>query len=261
MLGKTLVLTILTLSCACVLHADLDMEYIRNGMIAVYHFESTKKRGDLPDTEESGPQKLPGSLLEGATLAKNGKSGSCLLLKNKATFGSGTRLFPSMAGRGFSIVAWVKRPPQEDEGLVFFMNAYNRENSTHLGAITLAITPSGNVKGRHANFKENISATLTTQDINVADNKWHHIAYALYANTYTLFVDGKVVQKHTATVLPGFSGDLLLIGIMPSSKKELKGSTFVDEVGFFETGFSLYEIQGLYKDGLTKFVETMAFSP
>ena len=262
MLVKTLVvLTMLTFSGACVLHADLDIEHIRNGMIAAYHFESTKKRGDLQYTEDSGPQNLPGSLLDGATLAKNGKSGNCLLLKGKATLGSGTRLFPSMAGRGFSIVSWVKRPPQKDEGLVFFMYANEKENNTNIGAITLAITPSGNIKGRHMNFRKDISATLTTQDLNIADNKWHHIAYTLHANTYTLFVDGKVVRKHVATVHPGFSGDLLLIGIMPSSKKQIKGSVFVDEVGFFETGFSLYEIQGLYKDGLTKFLETMSFSP
>lgn len=263
MLVKTLVfLTILTFSFTCVLNADLlGTEHIRNGVIAVYHFESIKKKGDLQYTEDSGPQNLPGSLLEGATLAKNGESGNCLLLKGKATFGSGTRLFPSMAGRGFSIVAWVKRPPQKDEGLVFFMYANSKEDNANVGAITLAITPSGNIKGRHVDFRENISATVATQDQNVSDNKWHHIAYSLYANTYTLFVDGKVVQKHVATVPPGYSGDLLLMGIMPSSKKQIKSSAFVDEVGFFETGFSIYEIQGLYKDGLTEFLKAMSFSP
>ena len=262
MLVKTLVfLSLLTLSLTCVLHADLDPERIGNGVIAVYHFESMKKKGDLQYTEDSGPQSLPGSLLDGATLAQNGKSGNCLLLKGSATLGSGTRLFPSMAGKEFSIVAWVKRPPQKDAGLVFFMYANNKEERTNLGAITLAVTPTGNIKGRHVNFREDISATLATQDQNVSDNKWHHIAYTLDANTYTLFVDGKAVEKHAATVHPGYSGDLLLMGIMPASKEEIKSNAFVDEVGFFETGFSIYEIQGLYKDGLTKFLKAMSLSP
>ena len=34
-------------------------------------------------------------------------------------------------------------------------------------------------------------------------------------------------------------------------------NTLVDEVGFFETGFSAYEIEGLYKDGLETFLEVM----
>ena len=33
------------------------------------------------------------------------------------------------------------------------------------------------------------------------------------------------------------------------------------EVGFFETGFSLYEVSGLYHQGLTTFLNTMPVDP
>ena len=53
-------LTLLPLSLASVVHAGLDTDTIANHVIAVYHFETTKKKGDdLLYTEDSGPSKTP----------------------------------------------------------------------------------------------------------------------------------------------------------------------------------------------------------
>ena len=41
----------------------------------------------------------------------------------------------------------------------------------------------------------------------------------------------------------------------------LTGSVLVDEVGFFEIGFSVDEVKGLYDDGLTDFLEAMPVDP
>ena len=258
---KTLtVLTILlTLSLANVVNAGLDTDTTANHVIAVYHFESTKNTdGGLLYTEDSGPQNLPGFLFDGASLARGGKSGKCLSLVGDDTFAAGTGNFPHLASVGFSIVAWVKRP-QQNGGLVFYMiGVYTEDRENVVSEIILGVTPTGNIKGTHVTYPTDTSAVLTTQDENISNNKWHHIAYTLFANTYTLFIDGEVVLKHEATVFPGYFGDEVLFFI---SSPDSTRKTLIDEVGFFETGFSTYEIKGLYEDGLATFLETMPVSP
>ena len=58
-----------------------------------------------------------------------------------------------------------------------------------------------------------------------------------------------------AVVRPNFVGDLVLLTIATGA--ENNQNTLVDEVGFFEVGFSAYEIAGLYEDGLETFLEAM----
>ncbi len=73
-------LTILTLSLVSIATAGLDTESLFNRVIAVYDFEPTGKREKLVFVEDSGPQQLPATLLNGATIAQGGKSGQCLSL-------------------------------------------------------------------------------------------------------------------------------------------------------------------------------------
>ena len=257
---KVFALTILLIfSLTNILHAGLDTDTIFNNVIAIYHFESTEETDEgLLYTEDDGPQTLPGSLLNGASLANGGKSGKCLSLIGDDAFGTGTRIFPHLASIGFSIVAWVKRP-QQNHGLVFSMNGlYEEDRENIVSSISLGITATGNIKGTHITYSTDTSAILTTQDENISNNRWHHIAYTLFANTYTLFIDGEPVLTHEATVFPGYYGDMMLFLIMcPDSTHK----TLIDEVGIFETGFSTYEIKGLYEDGLAEFLETMPVSP
>ena len=257
---KTLALTILlTLNLANILHAGLDTDTIANHVIAIFQFESTKTTDSgLLYTEDSGPQELSGTLLNGATLENGGKSGKCLSVIGDDAFGGGTRIFPHLAAIGFSIVAWIKRP-QQNSGLAFSISGlYEEDTETIVSDIILGVTPTGNIKGTHATYDPDVSAILTTQDENISNNKWHHIAYTLFANTYSLFIDGEPVLTHEATVFPGYYGDMILFLTMsPDSTRK----TRIDEVGFFETGFSSYEIKGLYDDGLTKFLETMPVNP
>ena len=257
---KAFTLVILSIfSLTNVLHAGLDTDTIFNHVIAIYHFESTKTtdEGTLY-TEDDGPQELPGSFLDGASLANGGKSGKCLSLIGDDAFGTGTRIFPHLAAIGFSIVAWVKRPQQNHDLELYMSGLYEADRENIVSSISLGVTPTGNIKGIHTTYSTDTSATLTTQDENISDNKWHHIAYTLFANTYTLYIDGELVLEHEATVFPGYYGDMILfiIAAPDSTRKSL-----IDEVGVFETGFSTYEIKGLYKDGLTKFLETMPVSP
>ena len=108
----------------------------------------------------------------------------------------------NLASVGFSIVAWVKRP-QQNGGLVFSMiGLYEEDRENVVSEIDLGVTPTGNIKGTHVTYPTDTSAVLTTQEENVSNNSWHHIAYTLFANTYTLFIDGEPVLKHEATVFP-----------------------------------------------------------
>ena len=213
---KTLtVLTILLIfSLVNILHAGLDTDALFNHVIAVYHFESTKTTDSgLLYTEDSGPQDLPGFLFDGASLVEGGKSGKCLSLVGDDTFAAGTGIFPHLASVGFSIVAWVKRP-QQNAGLVFSMiGVYAEDRENVVSEIDLGVTPTGNIKGTHVTYPTDTSAVLTTQDENISNNRWHHIAYTLFANTYMLFINGEAALKHEATVFPGYFGDEVLFFI------------------------------------------------
>ena len=192
-------------------------------------------------------------------MRNGGKSGKCLSLVGDDVFGAGTRLFPHFASIGFSIVAWVKRP-QQNKGLVLYMmGQYEEDPENVVSEIILGVTPTGNIKGTHVTYPTDTSAVLTTQDENISNNRWHHIAYTLFANTYTLFIDGEPVLKHEATVFPGYYGDRILL--FHDHLQIVRVRRFIDDVGFFETGFSVYEIKGLYEDGLATFLEAMPVSP
>ena len=66
----------------------------------------------------------------------------------------------------------------------------------------------------------------------------------------------KARSLHPKAVRPNFVGDLVLLTIVTSA--ENNQNTLVDEVGFFETGFSAYEIEGPYEEGLETFLEVMS---
>lgn len=279
---KTLVLTItLTLSLINAVNAgldkgvrtlavyhnvadsDLDSNDTFNPVIAVYHFGSVKQNDLVKYTEDSGPRYVHGALLEGAALSNKGKSGKCLQLQNKATFAAATLSSPTLADSKFSIVAWVKLPPQEDETVVnLTMIGHNRADKAMLSVIAIGITPSGNLKARHENLLAGIFVALESENQNVSDNKWHHIAFSKSSSTlrgigdtYRLFIDGKIVATEHSTKRPRFLGDLTSILIGTISNEMLIDEVLVDDVAFFEAGACLTTIREIYNNGLSAFVE------
>ena len=279
---KTLVLTItLTLSLINAVNAGLDKEVRTiavyhnvadsdldsndtfNPLIAVYHFESVKQNDLVKYTEDSGPRYVHGALLEGASLSNKGKSGKCLQLQNKATFAAATLSSPTLADSKFSIVAWVKLPPQEDETLVnLTMIGHSRADKAMLSVIAIGITPSGNLKARHENFLEGIFVALESENQNVTDNEWHHIAFSKSSSTlggigdtYSLFIDGEIVATEHSTKRPRFLGDLTSILIGTISNETLIDEVLVDDVAFFEAGACITTIREIYNNGLSEFVE------
>lgn len=263
-------LTILTLSLASIAIAGLDSDNMPDYVIAVYHFESTKQNDSgLTYTPDSGPRQLNASLLDDATLTDGGKYGKSLLLREQAKLGSGTRWSPTLSNNEFSIVAWIKLPkqlPQQEEALYFHLTMLGyiqtETKQTLVSSVSSSVKPDGNIIAGHVDFlKHGSTISIESQNQNVANNKWHHIAFTKYAKTYTLFIDGNDVAEHRSTESPEFLGNLTSIIIGNTRGLNLTGSVLIDDVGFFETGFSIYEIKGLYNSRLSTFLEEMSVTP
>ena len=259
-------LTILTLSLISVANAGLDSDNMPDYVIAVYHFESTKQDDlDRTYTPDSGPRAFHAPLLDGASLTNNGKYGKALQLTQQAELGGGTRWSATLSNNEFSMVAWIKLPKQsEDVRFSLAMLGYIQTDTDTVlvSSVASIIMPDGNISSGHINFLKN-GATIAfeSENQNVANNRWHHIAFTKYARSYTLFIDGEDVAEHHSTQNPGFLGNLTAISIRGTRGENLTGNVLIDDVGFFETGFSTYEVKGLYNSQLSTFLEKMSVTP
>lgn len=248
---KTFVSIFLTLAFVSLVTAGLDNTGQFGDVVAIYHFENAN---------DSGPRGFNGSLRENATIVDNGKINKCLQLQNKDWFGLVDELFLGIISE-FSIVAWVKLP-QQTKDLYMAMTGINDDNTLE-GDVALYVKPSGNIEGFVADFADSKSSTTLSENQNVSDNRWHHIAFTKYADTYFLFVDGETVKKSPQTRYIGFVGDDTFVSISSSDRRttNLTGSVLIDEVAFFEIGFSVYEIKAIYDNGLPDFLEAMPVDP
>ena len=266
---KTLLcLTILTLSFISVTHAGLDSGTAFNHIIGVYHFESTEQRDNgTTYTPDSGQRKINGNLSDDASLTDDGKYGKALLLKSQDNFCAPTLTkSPTFPSDEYSIVAWVKLPKQSNDGYLNLMIQgfiLTDNNAIVISAIGMSVLPDGNLNGFHSNlFLNGETIGVTSKEHNVANNRWHHIAFARYANTNSIYIDGESVASHETTKFPEFLGNYTCMGIFgAASGVDFTGDVLVDDFGFFETGFSSYEIKGLYDDGLEDFLDTMPVNP
>ena len=247
---KTFVSIFLTLTLSVIATAGLDNAGRFDDVVAIYRFENIS---------DSGPRNFTGILTDGASIVNNGKIGKCVKIQNIGAFGTINDQHLGIVNREFSIVAWVKMRKQT-KPFHLALTALN-DDETYEGFIDLSVESSGNISGFQTDVKNNKSVLLESQNLNVADNIWHHIAFTKYAHTLTLFVDGEAVKTQRSTDYLGFVGDSTFILVGGSSKVNLTGSVYVDELGFFETGFSIYEIKGIYNDGLTRFLEAMPVDP
>ena len=246
---KTFVSILLALIFASVSIAGLDNAGRFDDVVAIYYFENAI---------DSGPREFDGSLEENASIVDNGKINKCLRLQSDDWFGVIDDQHLGIVG-DFSIVAWVKMPSQTDD---FRLTMTGRnDDGTLEGTIILFVLSSGNLEGLASDIKDKKSQSIESDNENVSDNQWHHIAFTKFSDTAFLFVDGEVVKQERQKYL-GFVGDGTFISIAPNSiDTTLTGSVFLDEVGFFEIGFSVYEIKAIYDNGLTDFLEAMPVNP
>lgn len=254
-------LTILTLSLTSVVNAGLDsfVGIPHPDIIALYYFESTQQGSRV--TKDYGSRRAHGLLGQGATIVKNGKYGKCLQLRDQASFSAVISRAPTLSASEFAVTAWVKLRQQENDRSLYFVLAGRNKFNEGMGGITVAITPSGNIRSLHRNLLNGGSVDFITEYQYVSDNKWHHIVLSKYLDTYTLFLDNEIVARQVSEEAPKFAGDHAVLYIDNLSAESLTGKVFIDEFGLFETGFSTYEVQALYNNGLAKFIEAMPVLP
>lgn len=256
----TLIVSIFIGTCGTV-YAGLDQHGRFGGeVIAVYKFENTN---------DSGPLRYDGSLRGESSIVNNGKIGKCLRLGSDGKFVSvDLDKSLSVVSRSFSVVAWVKTT--STTGGIWIDASGIQEGDSNYGSISINIFPGrsrfGNFVGGISDDEDNDSYyTSENMDVSINDGKWHHFAFSLAEDFYRIFIDGDIVYEDRENEYIGFLGfEGSIVGVYAvqgTDDRNLNKPAFVDEVGFFETGFSVYEIQGLYDDGLADFLEAMPVDP
>lgn len=227
--------------------AGLDRDGVFDNTIAIYRFENPR---------DSGPRRLHG---ESASIVEQGKIGKCLILTHKDWFGA-NQVVPVFLVSDLSIVSWVKLKKQR-KIIIFEVTAHDKENNS-IGHFRIDIIPSGRIQGWHistetAETPENVVHLRAGKPI-ITDDKWHHIAFTTYGGIYTLYVDGNIAARSRARE------DLIAIGSKTSvgvyaapDAGRILGDVLIDELGFFEIGFSVYEIREIYKNGFRNFLRAM----
>ena len=240
--------------------AGLDQhEALTSEVIAIYQFE---------DVSDSGPKGHDLTLEAGATLTDIGKCGKGFRVSEGGTAHSirnndFSTHFDYFLSSEFSIVAWIRTTNSTGE---FCISMSQRDEEEWSGADLCIINDllSGFAYEPEDgfDFTENswyIEATVPK----INDGKWHHIGFTRAQQHQRIFVDGEVrVSEYTQFgVTSVLFPDTTRIDIGAWENDPLQASVDVDEVGLFESGLSVYEMQALYKEGLNSFLETMPVAP
>ena len=144
------------------------------------------------------------------------------------------------------------------------MTSITSEDIFPTSSIVLCVTPEGNIKAERGQISlETGPLTLMlieTQDSNLADNKWHYIAFTKYGHIYSVFIDGKTVTSVYEPAYLSTKGDVFGVQAF-ISPPGFQGTAMVDNLGFFEVGFSPFEINAMYQRGLYEFLNVMPVDP
>ena len=229
-------------------YAGLDIDDRWGNIIAIYKFS---------DDNDDGPRGFDGQLQEGTEIVNGGRVKS-LRLTGKGSFGSFLNDH-HISLSNFSIVAWVKLAPQKDT-LNIGMHGLTDDGDS-VGSATLGIQPDGNLWG---NFHEAASersveknVVLQTEGKNVSDDKWHHIAFTRYERIYNIFIDGELATRRHLNDYLSVWGDKTSIYVTNANAQgSFSSRILVDELGFFESGFSVYEVRAI-RSGIDAFIEAM----
>ena len=242
--------------------AGLDQHSRFDDVIAIYKFANTN---------DSGPKGHNLTLEDGAILTDEGKfgkglqvseEGAAYSLRNNDGFLSS---FDFSLINKLSIVAWVKTSNQSGE---FCIVMAQRDEEEEWSSASLCVE-NNTVDGLFFEPDDGLDFTDETQLIEaevpeINNGRWHHIGFTIAEDFYRIFVDGEVKISEEAegsiSVL-GFSQDKILLNIGQLGDTALGSNVYVDDVGLFETGFSIYEMKGLYEEGLDSFLEAMPVDP
>ena len=246
---------LLILSLASIANAGLNHGDAINSAIAVYYFEGL---------EDDSNRYTTGELQNGASLTQNGIHGQGLQLTREGMFKGNVDEFPLLLGLEFSITVRVKISQQENASLHLGMTSITNEGIFPTSSIVLCVTPEGNIKAERGEITlERGPGTIMlieTEDSTLADGEWHHIAFTKYGHIYSVFIDGKTITSIYKPAYFSTKGDVFVVNAF-ISQPGFNGNAIIDNLGFFEVGFSPFEINAMYQRGLYEFLNVMPVDP
>ena len=241
----TLIFTCLT----SIATAGLDQAGKYNEVIAIYKFENVL---------DSGPRGINGALLENAALDEF-QRGKVLRMRKGDGFQASSDQ-PLALTPDFSVVAWIRLKTPE---CCFALEMVGKDENNHnVGRARISVMEDGNLAGWFEKAEQErqlpIHVNLWSEDINVADFLWHHVAFTRSGDIYTLFVDGEVAKRKYVNDYVSFFGPKTFINIFGGG---LQGPAYIDDLVFLEIGLSVYEVRAIKNTGLTAFLQAMPVNP
>ena len=235
-------------------HAGLEIDNRWGEIVAIYKFD---------DARDSGPRNFDAHLSKDAEIVKIDKVSS-LKLTGKGAFFSCCNDHRLDLLNEFSIVARVRLNPQTNP-LNIGMHGITEDGDSS-GWANILILPDGNLSGDYteAATERNIQKRVEfrTHEKNVSDNKWHHIAFTTYDGIYNLFIDGQLAaRRHVDEYISFFSDKTNIYITNTNHEGTFNGRILIDDLGFFETGLSLYEIRAIRQFGFDAFLKAMPVEP
>ena len=246
-------ITVLTpQTSARVLSSDLE------NAVAVYYFSSLTNLGNVFDYSGNG---LRGDLFNNAQLSRISGRNCLTLESNVADFHAWNDHNPLSISKEFSIVAWVKIPPQPHDFLIE-IHAYKGSiaNTRNIqirseGSITTGVLADGPLFGTYAYNQNEASHHAESTGRHINNDRWQHIAFVINDTTMKLYLNGICIVSQSVTGHESFAGtgSLIVMG------ENAKGS--VDNVGFFKNDLTDTHVRMIYTQGLANVMNIAAVDP
>ena len=252
-------------------------------VIAAYDFEN-----DIAGAVDIGPRNIHAGFSRGAFKSDESKFGNkSLAFERSGKFGGSEDSFLSVFNE-FSIAFWIKTPVQDCDILIGLL-AKDGLETKGITSVSIesegysyktGIIDAGGISSHHSDGKNVHTIEVTEiKDVNMMDNRWHHIVFTLDKIQYVITIDGEIIftkipeqwKKYTepnwkgeekVPAYIGYVGNKTVISIeLAPDNKKINGQIFFDDVIFYEEAFSATDIQELYKNGLKNFLEVMPVDP
>ena len=238
-----LILTLILLSNNAT--AGLDTRDPEGFVVATFNMQNGR---------DSGPREY---IADSVGTFTQGKIEKALNLNGKQIFRTEANRNPFWANGEFTISAWVKCNPNQSHFYIVIQGwNISREESYY---VSMDIENSGNLRGEIGGRDDKVYF-VRTQNKNLADGKWHHLTFSYYAFAFRLFIDGKPAQHFEQGYLGNLKADVSRIRIDTVGEKRFN-NVQIDELVMLEEGISEYEVKGLMRDGIKKFLQTMPVDP